>query len=188
MKKQITLGMLGVAAMAEDAIKYQTTGFGPVNLPSYPQADLNTLYASTTDTHATDKNELHTIANAQVSSRATSTRSIDSLFTRVPSSHELDELVNGADSVGLLQTVQTLVSNDAIPCGQALNYLLELLGRIRAAIQKKQFGADQLKVIIDAAKVEIARLNKEIQNREQAITDLWLDELNDKLAHVLNDL
>ena len=188
MKKQITLAMLGVASMAGDAIKYQTEGFGDVDLPSYPRADLNTLYASTTDTKATDKNELHTIANAQVSSRATSVRSIDSLFTRVPSSVELDELVNGADSVALLQTIQTLVSNDSIPCGDALNYLLEMLGRIRAAIQKKQFGADQLKTIIDAARVEIARLNKEIKAREDAITDLWLDELNDKLADVLNNL
>lgn len=165
MKKQITLAMLGVASMAGDVIKYQTEGFGSVNVPSYPRANLNSLYQSSTKTQETDQNELHTIANAQASSGATSVRSIDSLFTRVPSSAELDELVNAADTVGLLKTIQSLVSNDSIPCGQALNYLLELLGRVRAAIQKKQFGADQVKTIIDAARIEIARLNKEIKNR-----------------------
>ena len=188
MKKQITLAMLGVASMAGDTIKYQTEGFGTVNVPSYPRANLNSLYQSSTNIQQTDQNEFQTISNVKASSRATSARSIDSLFSRVPSSAELDELVNAADTVGLLKTIQSLVSNDSIPCGQTLNYLLELLGRIRAAIQKKQFGADQVKTIIDAARVEIARLNNEIKGREAAITDLWLDELVDKLDEVLRGL
>lgn len=90
--------------------------------------------------------------------------------------------------MAILKTIQTLVSNDSIPCGEILSYLLEFLGRIRVAIQKKQFGADQLKVIIDGAKAEIARLTAEIGNLKGQITDLWLDELKDKLASSLKDL
>ena len=54
--------------------------------------------------------------------------------------------------------MQTLASDDSIPCSQIVDYLLELLGRIRVAIEKKQFAANQLKVIIDGALAEIARL------------------------------
>ena len=93
-------------------------------------------------------------------SSTTSTRTIDSLFSRLPSSTELDELIASADSVAILKTVQTLASNDAIPCSQIVDYLLELLGRIRAAIEKKQFSANQLKIIIEGALAEIARLEK----------------------------
>lgn len=143
---------------------------------------MDSLYASTTNTEATNRNSFATIDNAERSADATSIRSIDALFSRVPSSYELDEIINAADSVGLLKTIQSLVSNDSIPCDQALAYLLELLGRVRAAVEKKQFGADQLKVIIDGAKVEIARLNKQITGLQGDIKDLWLDELNDNLA------
>lgn len=146
------------------------------------------LTVSTTDTAATNQNLFNTISSAKASASATAVRSIDSLFTRVPSSAELDEIINTGDSVAILKTIQTLVSNDSIPCGEILSYLLEFLGRIRVAIQKKQFGADQLKVIIDGAKAEIARLTAEIGNLKGQITDLWLDELKDKLASSLKDL
>ena len=146
------------------------------------------LTVSTTDTAATNQNQFNTISSAKASASATAVRSIDSLFTRVPSSAELDEIINTGDSVAILKTIQTLVSNDSIPCGEILSYLLEFLGRIRVAIQKKQFGADQLKVIIDGAKAEIARLTAEIGNLKGQITDLWLDELKDKLASSLKDL
>lgn len=160
----------------------------PVVVPDYPKADLDALYQSTTNTHKTNKNQFNVIHEADKAGESTPRRSIDSLFSRVPSSLELDELINSADSVGLLKTVQSLISNDSIPCGDALAYLLELLGRIRCAIEKKQFGVDQLRVIIDGAKQEIARLNSEIQKLQDAITDLWLDELNDKLAQLIADL
>ena len=91
------------------------------------------------------------LERAKESSTGTPLRSIDSLFSRLPSSDELDELILSADSAAILKTVQTLASDDSIPCSQIVNYLLELIGRIRAAIQLKQFHADQVKVVIDGA-------------------------------------
>ena len=94
---------------------------------------------------------------------------------RLPSSAELDELILGADSVGILKTIQTVATDDSIPCQQRIAYLLELVGRIRTAIERKTFAADQLRVIINGARTEIARLQSEIAKLRQAITDLWLD-------------
>ena len=61
-------------------------------------------------------------------------RSINSLFTRLPSLTELDSLIKQSDSVALLKTVQTLVNDDSIPCSESVSYLLEMLGRMRTAI------------------------------------------------------
>lgn len=108
-----------------------------VVVPSYPKADLDSLYASTGNTKVTNKNAFRTIHEASKTSNLTPTRSIDSLFLRLPSSTELDELILSADSVAILKTIQTVATDDSIPCAQRIAYLLELLGRIRCAVEKK---------------------------------------------------
>lgn len=70
---------------------------------------------------------------------------------RLPSSEEIDELILSADSVAILKTIQTVATDDSLPCDQRIAYLLEVLGRIKCAIQKKTFNADQLQVIIEGA-------------------------------------
>ena len=142
---------------------------------------MNSLYASTGNTEATNRNTFGVLNRAEQTADLTATRSIDSLFLRLPSSAELDEIILSADSVAILKTIQTVATNDSIPCDQRIAYLLEALGRIRCAIAKKEFNADQLRVIIDGARTEIARLQSEIDKLQQNITDLWLDELKDKL-------
>lgn len=157
MKSFLIFGILASAAFSA-GLNLQT---GEVNtdisIPTYPSANFNRLNPSPTDSATTNNIQFGIISNAQ-QSITTPVRSIDSLFTKVPSSYELDQLVLGADAVAILKTVQTLVSNDALPCDQILAYLLELLGRIRTAIQRKEFGINQLQIIIDGAKAEIARL------------------------------
>lgn len=101
---------------------------------------------------------------------------------------EIDQIILSADSVAILKTIQTLVSNDSIPCEDIVAYLFEMLGRIRAAIEKKQFAADQLRIIIDAAEAEIARLNEEIARLEAERVDLWLDEYRDRLRELVAEL
>lgn len=61
---------------------------------------------------------------------------------------EIDKMILAADSVSLYKTIQTVATDDSLPCGQRIAYLLELLGRIKCAIQKKDFLANSLKVII----------------------------------------
>ena len=90
--------------------------------------------------------------------------------------------------MAILKTIQTVATDDSLTCEQRIAYLLELLGRIRCAIEKKIFAADQLRIIIDGANQEIRRLESEIEKLQQAITDLWLDELKDKLADAISRL
>ena len=80
------------------------------------------------------------------------------------------------------------MSDDSIPCSIVVDYLLELLGRIRCAIEKKQFAANQLEIIIEGAKAEIKRLQGEIDDLEDKKKALWLDELKDKLNKLVQEL
>ena len=97
-------------------------------------------------------------------------------------------MILNADTVAILKAIQTVATNDSLTCDQRVAYLLEILGRIRTAIESKQFSADQLKVIIDGANAEIARLEKEIARLEDAIKNLWLEELRDELAKAVKSL
>ena len=109
-----------------------------VDLKKFPKADLSDR--SSGRFRDAKKAEFGAIRDAQ-STILTPTRSIDSLFLRLPSSNELDELILGADSVAILKTIQTVATDDSIPCDQRIAYLLEVLGRIRCAIAKKEFAA-----------------------------------------------
>lgn len=50
-------------------------------------------------------------------------------------------MILSADSVGLLKTVQVVGLDNSIPCDQRIAFLLELDGRLKAAIAKKIFNA-----------------------------------------------
>ena len=173
-----TLAGLGLAGQILDKPSVDISG---IQVPVYKPANLQSLYTSTGSTAATNQNVFNIIGGASQVAQSTPSQSIDSLFLRLPSSVELDQLILSADSVAILKTIQTVATDDSIPCEQRIAYLLELLGRIRCAIQKKQFAADQLKVIIDGARTEIDRLQSEINRLKQNIVDLWLDELLNKL-------
>ena len=188
MKTQLILALLVIfSACAElpdfdfDAIDTQ------VVVTTFPPANLSALYSSSSDSATTAQNIQSAIANAQ-STNLTPVRSIDSIFSRLPSTNELDQIILSADSLAILKTIQTLVSNDSIPCSQIVAYLLEMLGRMRAAIQKKQFAADQLMIIIDSARAEIARLQAELQRLEDERKELWLDEFRDQLREYVAQL
>jgi hypothetical protein len=134
-------------------------------VPDFPAADLDYLFRSDGRFKSSKRAEFGAIGGAQ-SEIVTATRTIDSLFLRLPSSTELDELIVSADSVAILKTIQTVATDDSIPCDQRIAYLLEVLGRIRCAIEKKQFSADSIQVIIEGALEEIKRLEGEIARLE----------------------
>ena len=181
MKSSILATLLAGLATSAGLPDYEIGTAQRVDVEDYPRADLDSLRQSSGSYKAANKAAFGAIKSAS-STILTPQRSIDSLFLRLPSSAELDELILSADSVAILKTIQTVATDDSLTCEQRIAYLLELLGRIRCAIEKKQFAADQLRIIIDGANQEIRRLQSEIEKLQQAITDLWLDELKDKLA------
>ena len=145
MSKKVFCGLLLALATAKKD-GYGGNDYFPDPEP-FPQADLDSLYRSSGSRKAAKKATFGAIYDAQ-ETILTPTRSIDSLFLRLPSSNELDELILSADSVAILKTIQTVATDDSIPCDQRIAYLLEVLGRIKCAIAKKEFAADQLRVII----------------------------------------
>ena len=175
MKTQILVGLLISVALAANlsTVDYSQVDTN-VNIKNFPPYNANALSASSAATDATNQRQFDIIANAQ-KSLSIPTRSIDSLFSKLPTSAELDELVISADSVSILKTIQTLVTNDAIPCPIAFQYLLELLGRIKLSVQRKEFAVNQLQVIIDAANSEIARLQVEVDALENKKRNLWIE-------------
>ena len=183
MKKTAIVGILAALSQAKGHSKSDFH----VDVPDIPQADLDSLYRSSGSYKDAKRATFGSIHDAQ-DNILTATRSIDSLFLRLPSSHELDELILSADSVAILKTIQTVATDDSIPCDQRIAYLLELHGRIKCAIAKKEFAADQLEVIIQGALDEIARLEDEIKRLEGEKKALWLDELRDKLAKLVKEL
>jgi len=65
---------------------------------------------------------------------------------------------------------------------------LELLGTVKAAIQRKTLLADQLQSIIDGAKAEIKRLEDEIARIQAERDALGIPDLEAKIADFINKL
>lgn len=154
---------------------------------SYPRADLAALSGASSS--VVNNNIIaNGVINNAYSNTITPTKSIDSLFSKLPTSAELDNLILSADSVALLRTIQGVGTNTTLPCDQRIAYLLELLGRLKAAVAKKSFAADQVKIVIDAALKEVARLQGLIDANNAAIDKLGLDSLKVRLNGLLADL
>ena len=184
MKQTAILALIGALSQARKPSKHSKP---EVEVRNFPDADLDELYRSSGRFKDAKRATFGSIHDAQ-NNILTATRSIDSLFLRLPSSNELDELILSADSVAILKTIQTVATDDSIPCDQRIAYLLEVHGRIKCAIAKKEFAADQLEVIIKGALEEIDRLEDEIKRLEGEKKALWLDELRDKLAKLVKEL
>ncbi len=84
-------------------------------------------------------------------------------------------MIISADSAALIQTIQAIGTDDSLPCDQRIAFLLEMLGRLKAAVAKKAYASGQVKIIIDAAAKEVTRLQGLIDNNNAAITRLGID-------------
>ena len=84
---------------------------------------------------------------------------MNSIFLKLPTSEQLDEIILGADGYAILKTLQNTLQSD-LSCEQKYSYLADFLGRIQSAIEMKSFAMNQLKVIIETATQEILRLDK----------------------------
>lgn len=123
MKGALFAGVLATISSAATDGWYKTQKEVKVDVPKFPDADLDALTRSSGSFKDAKKAEFGAIKGAQ-ETILTATRSIDSLFLRLPSSAELDELILSADSVAILKTIQTVATDDSIPCDQRIAYLL----------------------------------------------------------------
>ena len=158
-----------------------------VKVPTIPNANLFTLQDGSINGQVAADNARRGIRGGQTE-LSTPVRSIESLFSRVPSKGELDKLADDGDVAGIQKTLQVLASDDSIPCGTKVSYLLDVLGTVKAAIARKNLAADELQAIIDGAKAEIARLQGEIARVQKARDDLRLPALLSKVNDLVAQL
>lgn len=158
-----------------------------VKVPTFPNANLFTLQDGSINGQVAADNARRGIRGGQTE-LSTPVRSIESLFSRVPSKGELDKLADDGDVAGIQKTLQVLASDDSIPCGTKVSYLLDVLGTVKAAIARKNLAADELQAIIDGAKAEIARLQGEIARVQKARDDLRLPALLSKVNDLVAQL
>lgn len=163
------------------------SGAGVV-VPSFPKADITKISViGSTNSQVTTSNIISTINNAK-QELSTPVRSIESLFTRFPSKSELDKFADDGDTGAILKTLNVVASDDSVPCGTKISYLLELLGSVKNAIQRKNLLADQLASIIDGAKAEIARLQGEIDRIQKDRDALGIPSLETKVNDLISRL
>ena len=158
-----------------------------VKVPTFPNANLFTLQDGSINGQVAADNARRGIRGGQTE-LSTPVRSIESLFSRVPSKGELDKLADDGDVAGIQKTLQVLASDDSIPCGTKVSYLLDVLGTVKAAMARKNLAADELQAIIDGAKAEIARLQGEIARVQKARDDLRLPALLSKVNDLVAQL
>jgi len=107
--------------------------------------------------------------------------------TPLPTSSQLDSLINSGDIVSITQTVQQVISS-SLSCTQKSGYLNDFLGRIQSYITIKGSQADQLGNIISNTQAQINSLNAQIANFSISITNLGVPALQFRQSGVLSDL
>lgn len=81
-----------------------------------------------------------------------------------------------------------MASDDSIPCSDKVCYLLELLGLVKEAIQRKSLSADKLATIVAAAQAEINRLNGEIKRIQDERDKLRIPNLEANINDFVSKL
>lgn len=107
--------------------------------------------------------------------------------TPLPTSGQLDSLINSGDVVSIAQTVQQVIAS-TLTCTQKSGYLNDFLGRIQSYISIKQSQANQFDNIISNSQAQINAINAQITNFTTSISALGIPSLQVKQAGLLTDL
>ncbi len=107
--------------------------------------------------------------------------------TALPTSSQLDVIINSGDIVTITQTVQQVISS-TLSCTQKTGYLFDFLGRISSYIAIKTADANQLNNIIASSKKQVAQLTDQIANYTASIGNLGIPSLQIQQSSILNAL
>lgn len=187
-KAQYNVGGTGSVTLPGDPSNTQTGGNGgstiSVTVPTFPTANVFTLTQGSTSSAVTSANIANSIGSAQ-SLISTPTDSFAALFTRHPSKANLEKFAADGDTAAILTTLKNLAADDSVPCGTKVSYLLELLGTVKGAIQRKNLAIDELTSIINGAKAEIARLQGEIARAQADRDALKIPDIEARIADLV---
>lgn len=107
--------------------------------------------------------------------------------TALPTSSQLDVIINSGDIVTVTQTVQKVISS-TLSCTQKTGYLFDFLGRISSYIAIKSADAAQLTNIITSSQKQIQQLTNQIANYTTSIGNLGIPALQVKRSALLATL
>lgn len=104
--------------------------------------------------------------------------------TALPTSSQLDILINSGDMVSITQTVQQVIAS-TLSCTQKTGYLNDFLGRIQSYLTIKQAQAGNLNNIIQTNQAQIELLTNQVTNYTRSIENLGIPSLQGQLSSIL---
>jgi len=107
--------------------------------------------------------------------------------TNLPTSGQLDNLINSGDIVAIKQIVQSVITS-SLTCVGKTQYLSDFLGRISTFIVIKSSQVSQLQGIYNTTQNQIQTLRAQIANYTSSITNLGIPSLQGQLNDILNNL
>jgi len=164
-----------------------TTSTLNIEVPVFPSANTLSLQGGSTSTVITANNAQSAITAGRIQN-GIATDSMPALFVRHPSSAQQETFANTGDTAAILTTLKGLASDDSVPCGDKVQYLLQLQGIVKNAIARKNLAADQLAAIINSARAEIARLQDEIKRTQTERDNLRIPDIESRIADLVAKL
>ena len=151
----------------------------------------STTQKTTSSSSSTSTSNLNNGASFGSASSTTGTIALQASGTGVnvalPTSAQLDVLINSGDVVKIRQTIQKVISS-TLACAAKGQYLSSFLGRIETFIAIKKTQAAGLTDILESTQAQIANLRAQIAEFTQSMKDLNIPSLQAELSSVLNSL
>ena len=107
--------------------------------------------------------------------------------TALPTSSQMDVLINSGDVVSIRQTIQRVIAS-TLSCTLKSQYLNNFLGRIESFIAIKKSQSSQFSHILESTRVQIASLKAQIADFTDSITQLNIASLHVQLSTILDEL
>lgn len=97
-------------------------------------------------------------------------------------------LILTGDITAIIKLIQTVAMDNSVPCDKKIAYLLELLGRLRTAVEKKSKLSLKLKLVIQTSINEINKLQIQLEDSRKALNQLGLDDLKNSSKRINKQL
>lgn len=191
LRRSLLIKISGGAIYIGDYPYDQTFTFSSSGAATVSPASSTILSSPTTTSSFSTTSSSSIVSNANTFGNPSSTAGVISLQasgtgsnTALPTSAQLDILINSGDMVTITQTVQQVIAS-TLSCTQKTGYLNDFLGRIQSYLTIKQAQAGNLNNIIQTNQAQIEVLTNQINNYTRSVENLGIPTLQGQLASVL---
>ena len=191
LRRSLLIKISGGAIYIGDYPYDQTFTFSSSGAATVSPSSSTILSSPTTTSSFSTSSSSSIVSNANTFGNPSSTAGVISLQasgtgsnTALPTSAQLDILINSGDMVSITQTVQQVIAS-TLSCTQKTGYLNDFLGRIQSYLTIKQAQAGNLNNIILTNQAQIEVFTNSINNYTRSIENLGIPTLQGQLASVL---